>query len=80
MISTAEYYIAQCDNCGEAWVNDHYGWSAMNDKDGLIEIMKNDEWHFGDGIDGEEGKCYCPKCYSFNDEDVFKLVTPINEK
>lgn len=45
MIQEVIMYGATCDNCGEAWYNDHYGWSAMNDELGLKEMISNDEWH-----------------------------------
>jgi len=74
MIKPQEYYTAECDNCGEAWSDDHHGWSAMSDVDSLKEYMSNGDWHFGDGKEGEDGKTYCSTCWRRDDEDNFHLI------
>lgn len=64
MIQEVTMFGAVCDCCNEAWYNDHYGWSAMNDKSGLKEMLSNDEWHIS-----EDGKTYCPSCHTIDDDD-----------
>ncbi len=68
MITPVTYYTAVCDNCKETWSNDHHGWAAMNDEAGLKDILQNDDWCLA-----PNGKTYCPKCYSFDDDDSFSL-------
>jgi len=36
--------------------------------------MSNDDWHFGDGKEGEDGKTYCSTCWRRDDEDNFHLI------
>ncbi len=73
MIEAVQFFGAHCDNCKEAWFDDHNGWSAMSDESTMKNMLSEYEWHFGDGIDGEDGKHYCPSCFRFNDEDKFIL-------
>jgi len=77
MIKPAEYFIGICDVCGTQWHDEHNGFSAFNDKSYLRDEMNECDWHFGDGDEGVSGECYCPNCWSRDDEDVFHLK-PIN--
>ena len=63
MIHEVTMHGATCDNCGDAWYNDHYGWSAMSDDSSLKQMLYDDEWH----TDGD--KHYCPNCYTLDDDD-----------
>lgn len=73
MIQPVTMYAAECDNCGKGWENDHYGWTALTDESSLRQTLTDDKWHIGDGVEGEEGKTYCPSCWQRDDEDVFVI-------
>lgn len=75
MIEEVIFYAATCDNCGEGWNNDHYGWSAMSDECSLKDMLSNDEWQSGDHLEDEthKGKHYCPSCFEYDDDDNFIL-------
>lgn len=79
MIHPVTFYGATCDNCGKSWFNDHYGWSAMSDESSMKQMLSDDEWHFGDGQEGEEGKHYCPDCFEFDDDDQF-ILKPVKQQ
>lgn len=59
---------AKCDNCKNNWYNDHYGWMCVTDESSMESMLDDDEWY-----KGENGKHYCPECYSFDDDDNFVL-------
>ena len=69
MIYPVEMYGAGCDNCGTEYYNDHHGWAAMNDRNGIWELMDNDDW-----IE-DDGKHYCPDCFTHDDEDNLIINT-----
>ncbi len=73
MIQEVTMYAATCDNCGRDWENDTYGWSALTDRSSMRDTLIDDEWHIGDGVEGEEGKTYCPNCFGLDDDDKFYL-------
>lgn len=53
-----------CDNCGESWYNDHYGYSYMSDVETAREWAGNDDW-----LRTDDDKDYCPACHSTDDDD-----------
>lgn len=55
-------YSAVCDNCGVVCGEDE-GIIAWNDISHTKEIAEDSNW----AVDDE--KCYCPKCYSYDEED-----------
>jgi len=66
MIYSVTMYSGKCDNCGEEWADEHNGYCAFTDASSMKENMMESEWlHEGD-------KDYCPKCYSYDDDD--KLI------
>ena len=60
MIEKVEMYSAVCDNCGVVCGE---GVVAWNDKGYTKEVAVDSNWAVADD------KCYCPKCYSYDDED-----------
>lgn len=62
MIQKVEMFTVVCDNCGEdAGVDSDY--SCWNDESAAVEMATESDWI----KDGD--KHYCPKCYSYDDED-----------
>ena len=62
MIEKVEMYCAVCDNCG-AVCGEDYGIIAWGDSSQTKEVIADSGWI----IEGD--KLYCPKCYSYDDED-----------
>ena len=65
-------YECVCDNCGEAWRDDHNGWCAMTDESSMNSAISED-----DGWLEHEGKHYCHKCitgFDDNDKIILKQV------
>src|SRR5664279_2219408 len=68
MITEEKYYGCVCDNCGEAWFDDHNGYAAFATDDSMAENVSNDEeWHTDH--DADPTKHYCSKCFKIDDED-----------
>lgn len=65
MIKKVEMYSAVCDNCGVVCGEDIVAW---NDKGYAKDNAEDSNWAF----DGK--KCYCPKCYSYDDEGNLVLT------
>ena len=55
-------YFMQCDNCGCIWDNGDYI-SLYSTKEDTLNGGRDDEFAF----DGD--KHYCPKCYTYDDDD-----------
>lgn len=53
----------QCDNCGRVYENPFTGISMMVEESGIMEDAQDHEWLI------EDGRCYCPECYEFDDDD-----------
>ena len=67
MIIKVAMYTAECDLCG---THAEFGdYSCYNNKESVREDAGDNGWHF---VDGNNGKCYCEDCHSFDDND--KLV------
>jgi hypothetical protein len=68
MIQKVEMYTVICDNCKiDAAFEDEYScWSEINF---AVENAKDCDW-----IE-EDDKHYCPKCYSYDDEDNLVINT-----
>ena len=70
MIQKVEMFTVICDNCGEDAGTDS-DYSCWNDESAAREIAMDSDWM------EEEGKHYCPKCWSYDDEDnlILKEIT-----
>lgn len=66
-------YSAQCDVCKTDFEHSFEGWTSFMNRDMMTERMVDQEWYFGDGEQGEDGKHYCPDCYHIDEEDNFNL-------
>lgn len=66
MIKKVEMYSAVCDNCG-ALCGENDGIVAWNDKNYTKEVADDSNWIF------DLDKCYCPECYSYDDNDNLLL-------
>lgn len=62
-------YGAQCDVCGEVYMNEHTGFFLWSDDNSVKEEIQDDNWLV------EDGKCYCPKCYEIDEEDNVTIKT-----
>lgn len=71
MIEKVECVTLSCDNCKKDFVEYHNGFSIFVDENSAYEEASNDDWF----LDGE--KCYCPDCYSFDDDEnlIIKTLT-----
>ena len=68
MIHEEKCYSATCDNCGESWIDENKGISALfTENEMLNEIRNFESWHT-EGPFGNE-KHYCPDCFIINDND-----------
>ena len=67
MIQKVEMFTVICDNCGEDAGTDS-DYSCWNDKSAALEDAKESGW-----IEHKELH-YCPKCWSYDDEDNLVLV------
>ena len=56
-------YGVQCDRCKAVYEN-YNRFVAFPDKDTAIEEAENSCWRITD-----DGKCYCPDCYTKDDND-----------
>jgi hypothetical protein len=64
MIHTVTMYGATCDNCNQSYDGDG-GYNAFwNDRGYMKKIIKESDWHVTDN-----GKTYCPDCYTVDDDD-----------
>lgn len=76
MIVEVTMYGCRCDNCGIEWVDEHHGFAAFTDEISMKSQMADDHtWHTD--RDAVEDRHYCPKCFSFNDDDEL-VITPIS--
>lgn len=66
-------YSAECDVCKKQFEHSFEGWTTFFHKEQITERMPYQDWHIGDGEQGEQDKCYCHDCYHIDDEDVFHL-------
>lgn len=75
MISETKMFGAKCDGCGEEWDNGD-SIAYYPDKELTECSIKESGWHIR-----EDGKTYCPECWSYDDNDnlVFKNPTSTNE-
>ncbi len=62
MFTNVECVILSCDNCNEPYENCN-GFGIFADKMAAKDDALDDEW-----IE-EDGKNYCPKCYTIDDDD-----------
>lgn len=53
----------QCDNCEDTYQDDDSGYGFWMDPNDGWESANNDGWT------EEDGKHYCSKCHTYNDED-----------
>lgn len=67
MIEKVEMYSAVCDNCG-AVCGENDGIIAWTDEATAKDVASNSNWEEYDE------QIYCPKCYSYDDEDNFKIT------
>jgi hypothetical protein len=75
MITKAIFYGLKCDRCGEVY-EDGEGHTHWPDEDSAVEFAigfdEESEW-----IE-EDGKHYCPECYTVDEEtDEVKILPPI---
>ena len=68
MIQKVEMFTVICDNCGEDAGCDCDDGSCWNDEAVAEEKALESEWINSKGLH------YCPKCYSYDDDDVLNLV------
>lgn len=62
-IVEVKMFGAECDNCGERWIDDHNGFVSFTDESSMKQVLEDDDtWWSGD-----EG-IYCPSCFKFDDE------------
>lgn len=73
MIIKVEMFGCTCDNCGERWVDEHNGFAAFTDETSMNNMMGDDTEWYTDHQDKAENKHYCPKCWSFDDDDNLVL-------
>lgn len=76
MIIAETYYTCTCDNCGEYYGTADVHTLYLPDESSMKSVMGDeDEWHTLHEK-GNTDKHYCPKCYSFDDNDqlVIKQV------
>lgn len=69
MIELTTMYGCTCDGCGKYWNNGDYV-SHYSDRECTEQGVLDSDWYICD-----DGKTYCPKCWSYDDEDnlVFKM-------
>lgn len=66
MIKKVIMYMVKCDNCGkDAFKGDEA--IAWNDEDIARDLASDKDWT------EEDGKDYCPNCYSYNDEGEIQI-------
>lgn len=61
-IEKVEMFTVVCDNCKES-ADEGTDYSCWNDENGAKDVAMEA------GFIKENGNDYCPKCYSYNDED-----------
>lgn len=54
----------ECDNCKQDYNEDSTGFCAWTDHGLAQESADKDGWH-----STEDGKHYCPKCFTIDDND-----------
>lgn len=66
MIQEVKMYTVICDNCKESADQDT-DYSCWNDENAAREVAMEADFINEDGSD------YCPKCYSYNDDDELNI-------
>ena len=66
MLQKVEMYTIVCDNCGED-IGATQEYSCWNDEVYAEQNAGDSDWL------KEDGKHYCPKCYSYDDNDQLVL-------
>lgn len=68
MINKTVMYGCQCDNCGEQWIDEERGYAFFEDKNTILNEVRNFElWHTEKINEVEEH--YCPDCFKVSEED-----------
>jgi len=67
MIATIEMYQLQCDNCNEAFIDEHNGFVAWTDKDSAREMALDSEGWIE--IEQKSDTHYCPECFRIEVDD-----------
>ena len=70
MIYPITMHAAKCDGCGDKWDNGDCV-CAYEDKEHVRCSVSESGWHIKD-----DGKTYCPDCWSYDDEDNIIFKTP----
>ena len=71
MIREVKMFAEFCDNCGKQCVDEDAGFAAWTDEIGAKESAIECGWY-----KDEDGKDYCPDCYSFDDDNlVLKVIS-----
>lgn len=72
MVKELTMYTVVCDNCGKD-VNEGEEYSCWNDKSFAQDIAMEADWL------KEEDKHYCPKCFTYDDNDNL-VILPVENK
>jgi hypothetical protein len=73
MIEKVDMYSVVCNNCNEAYYDEHNGFIAWSDESLANENAMNAEWY------KENDKHYCPKCFSIDDDDNL-IITKLSAR
>lgn len=69
MIHEEKCFVLTCDNCKETYCDENgTGFSMFPDGGQVWEYADNDGWY------EQDGKHYCPKCYTINDNDELVVI------
>lgn len=72
MIIELTMYGCKCDSCGNQWADEHNGFVAFTDKASIKNMISDDDtWYVHH--ESLDVKHYCPKCWSFDNEDNLVL-------
>lgn len=73
-IEKVDSFIGCCDNCGDAYTDEHSGFSIFVDENSIEENMDADDWYTGVVDPDHAGKHYCPKCFKYHPEIDDKII------
>lgn len=75
MYQKVECVMLECDRCKDHFQDPHTDFSIYTDESAIGEHAQENDWY----MFGEDGKHYCPKCYTVDDEDNITIKPPINQ-
>jgi hypothetical protein len=74
MIYEVKSYSASCDNCGEAFISYHEGWSLFVSENAVHDAMDSENWYTGHSDPEHQEKHYCTLCFTLHPDIDGKII------